>query len=302
MCRVSIIIPTYRRPETLINAIESVLNQTYNNIEVIVVDDNDPETEYRIKTETLMQKYRSDSRVRYICHDKNRNGAVARNTGIKASTGDFICFLDDDDMYYPDKVEEEFKFLLQHPDIDACYCWRKQSGRIIKNDIDEDLSKKMLLGIFYPTTNALMFRKNALLDLGGFDPSYRRYQDPELLLRFLQKYKISHIDKVLVEIVGCDGENQLHGKELEELNKKFLNDFKDQIDIIGSGNCKRRIHAHFHLKVSSDYIKHGSLSRGLFFLLKAFVVNPIYSLSRIISYLTKRIKGIVVTETSCRKQ
>lgn len=276
------------------NAVDSVLNQTYKDIELIVVDDNDPETEYRTKTATLMQKYESDSRVRYICHEKNMNGAVARNTGIKAAKGDFICFLDDDDLYYTNKVEEELKYLLIHPEIDACYCWRKQFGKVIKRKDEENLTKNILLEIFCPSTPALMFRKAVLEDLGGFNPYYRRHQENELLLRFLQKYRIGYVDKVLVEVIGCDGANQLHEKELEDLDIRYINDFKLQINNIDSGKCKKKIYAHYYLEVSSDYIKHRKIERGGLFLSKAFVIDPAYTLFRIVKHLIRKTKIVSI--------
>ena len=94
---VSVIIPTYKRSEMLPRAVESALNQTYSNIEVVVVDDNDPESTWRKDTSERMLQFKNDNRVKYICHEKNSNGSVARNTGIKNSAGSIIAFLDDDD-------------------------------------------------------------------------------------------------------------------------------------------------------------------------------------------------------------
>ena len=76
---VSVIIATYRRPENLNNAINSVLNQTYPNIELIVVDDNDNNSEYRVSTEKIIDKFSENTKLKYIKHKKNSNGAVARN-------------------------------------------------------------------------------------------------------------------------------------------------------------------------------------------------------------------------------
>ena len=84
--KVSVITPTYKRSGMLPRAIKSVLNQSYQNIEIIVVDDNNPDTEWRIATEERMQEFKDDPRVMYVKHEKNMNGSVARNTGIAAST------------------------------------------------------------------------------------------------------------------------------------------------------------------------------------------------------------------------
>ena len=102
---VSVIIPTYKRPDSLDRAINSVLGQTYPYVEVIVVDDNNPDTEGRRQTEAKMASFADNLRVKYVKHEQNKNGAAARNSGAKASTGDFIAFLDDDDEFLPKKNE-----------------------------------------------------------------------------------------------------------------------------------------------------------------------------------------------------
>ena len=79
---VSVIIPTYKRADYLTRAIDSVLNQTYNNIEIIVVDDNNSNSTDRKNTESIMQKYNENSKIKYIKHSKNMNGSAARNTGV----------------------------------------------------------------------------------------------------------------------------------------------------------------------------------------------------------------------------
>ena len=77
---VDVIIPTYKRADMLEKAINSILDQTYKDVMVTVVDDNDPETEWRKRTSKLMEKFLSEKRVQYICHEKNKNGSAARNT------------------------------------------------------------------------------------------------------------------------------------------------------------------------------------------------------------------------------
>ena len=108
-----IIIPTYKRNTTLERAINSVLNQTIGNLEIIVVDDNDEKSKYRKLNEKLMSKYRNNSKVIYLKHKRNLNGAAARNTGILYSKSKYIAFLDDDDEYLEKKIELQIKLLKQ---------------------------------------------------------------------------------------------------------------------------------------------------------------------------------------------
>lgn len=110
--KVSVIIPTYKRSEYLIRAINSVLNQTYSNIEIIVVDDNDSKSEYREITEKKMASYNTNAKIIYIKNEKNIGGAKSRNVGIQNATGEYITFLDDDDIYLNEKVERQLESML----------------------------------------------------------------------------------------------------------------------------------------------------------------------------------------------
>ena len=107
MVKVSVIIPTYKRSTVICRAVDSVLAQTLDSVEVIVVDDNGIGTEAGIKTAEVMEKnYSDNTKVHYIQHEKNKNGSAARNTGIRAAHGEFISFLDDDDIYLPERLEK----------------------------------------------------------------------------------------------------------------------------------------------------------------------------------------------------
>ena len=138
MGTVSVVIPTYKNRGGLRESINSVISQNYDNlIEIIVVDDNDPDSEFRMSTSLLMQQYADNRLVKYICHDTNKNGAAARNTGIRASCGDYIAFLDDDDLFLSHKLEKQVSYLEQHPEKDAVYCFAKRAGRVISTNVIE---------------------------------------------------------------------------------------------------------------------------------------------------------------------
>ena len=105
MVKVSVIIPTYHRSECIVRAVDSVLSQTLQDIEVIVVDDNGKATDEGEKTAKIMAGYTNNPKVIYLRHDVNKNGAAARNTGIRNAAGEYISFLDDDDIYLPQRLE-----------------------------------------------------------------------------------------------------------------------------------------------------------------------------------------------------
>ena len=104
---ISVIIPTYGRPQYLEKAILSVLHQSLRDLELIIVDDNNPMTEARQMTDQLVEKYaKIDSRIKYIRHEKNKNGAVARNTGFAVAQGKYISLLDSDDEYMTARLQK----------------------------------------------------------------------------------------------------------------------------------------------------------------------------------------------------
>lgn len=232
MIRVSVVIPTYKRSERLQACVDSVLKQTFQDLEVIVVDDNNPDSEYRAETELRMAKYSANEKVVYIKHESNKNGAAARNTGIRASKGDIIALLDDDDIFYPEKLEKQVAFLDANPQYDAVYCGRKQHGKEIIGKYEGDLSKHLLLQTFSPTTPTLVFRKTTLDKINGFDESFKRHQDYELLLRFFRVGKIGVVPDVLVEIGVNEGENTIQCENLEKLKEGYLKTFEADIDRI----------------------------------------------------------------------
>src|SRR5690348_13147078 len=109
MAPVSVIIPTHNRSDFLRNAITSVLNQTYQDFEIIVVDDGSTDN-----TSEVVANF-SDERITFIRHDTNKGGSAARNTGILASKCDYIAFLDDDDEWLPDKLRKQMEILVASP-------------------------------------------------------------------------------------------------------------------------------------------------------------------------------------------
>lgn len=246
---ISVIIPTYKRNENLKKAIDSVLNQTYKNIEIIVVDDNNPDTEYRKRNEELMKKYSQKYNVFYIKHEKNKNGAAARNTGIKAAQGKLIGFLDDDDEYLPLKLEKQVKFLKENKEYNCVGCQIYRNNKVRRQKIEEkNLLKDILSLKVAPITSTLLFRAKALKELNGFNESYKRHQDVEIMVRFLQNNKFGYIKEPLIIMGMNNGENQLNGKKLRDLKEHFLKQFMpiiDELDKKEKGTKKEILCSHY---------------------------------------------------------
>ena len=112
---VSVVIPTYNGGKYLGDAIQSVLDQTYTNYEIIIVDDLSPEN-----ISTVLTRF-TDSRIKYIKHDENRGAVAARKTGVHASSGEIIAFLDQDDVFHKQKLAVHVNYLYENPEVGLSY-------------------------------------------------------------------------------------------------------------------------------------------------------------------------------------
>lgn len=235
MVEISVIIPTYGNPTFLQKSIESVLSQSFTDFELIVVDDNDPDTNARKKTEKIMLDYINDCRIHYIKHKKNMNGAVARNTGLKIANGRFVSFLDSDDEYKCDRLEKCYLEMVNADDkIAGVYtgCEFKRCGKtyhIEKNVKSGNFLIETLACVFKFCTGSNIFvRKDVIDELKGFDENFLRHQDYEFLVRLFQKYNLAAISEVLV-IKNNENLNLPSFNKMLEIKKKYLKKFDDII-------------------------------------------------------------------------
>ena len=236
--KVSTIITTYRRADMLKRAIDSVLNQTYSNIEVIVVDDNDEKSEDRKNTEEIMTSYANNPKVKYIKHKVNMNGAAARNTGIKNSTGEIVCFLDDDDWYLETKIEKQLEFLCKNKDYKAVYCGWHRNGKIVIPKRKGNLGFELLSGDSLIYTNTIMMWKNIAEKIGGWDERFKRNQEAAFLLRYFKYgFSIGVIEECLVEF-DKNARKKIYSKRYRGVllyhlkSKNIINAFKVYIKMI----------------------------------------------------------------------
>ena len=248
---VSVIIPTYNRAKYIDRAINSVLRQTYDNIELIIVDDNGRKTVSRNEMEEKMKKYSNNPKIHYLKHDVNMNGATARNTGISFSKGVYIAFLDDDDFFVKDRIEILVNDLENNSEYDAVYssCVFFENNIVKKINIARifgNLQYEMLRQIpFFSTGSNLFFRASALKSINGFDVSFKRHQDIEVMVRFFEKYKILNEKKILVAKCEEDKANFPNIDNAIKYKLHFLNVFENTINIYDSNKQKNIYHDNF---------------------------------------------------------
>lgn len=206
--KVSVIVPTYKRSEFLQRAISSVLNQSYKNIELVIVDDNGSGTQDQIETEkNIKSVFGDDERIKYIKNEKNVGAAQSRNNGIKNSSGDYICFLDDDDVFLPDKIEGQLKFMMDN-DLEMSFSDIKMyddndrqvdariNSRYVKSTDKESLLKAHLKHHLTPT-DVYMYRRDGYDKTGGFKAGMIIGEEYLLMLESIELgLKIGYYNKI----------------------------------------------------------------------------------------------------------
>ena len=196
---VSAIITTHNRKKLLKRAIESVLSQTYKDIECIVVDDASSDG-----TEILCQSY--PIQYIHIPKEESKGGNYARNLGIKASKGKYCAFLDDDDYWLPEKIEKQVA-LIEKKNSELVYCGRKieyvNLESIDYKDLlpspyfSGDIHNKIFHTICCTTSSAMLISKQALIDIDYFDENLKFWQDYELTIRLAQRKPFYYVNEVL---------------------------------------------------------------------------------------------------------
>lgn len=233
--KVSVIIPTYNRAKYLKRAINSVLNQTYKDVEIIVVDDNNANSDERAYTEQIMTEFVKYPNVIYLKHEINLNGSSARNTGIHYAHGDYITFLDDDDIFFPERISKCVLCLEKNPSYDCVYtgCVVIDNNKILnvyKPKKEGNLKKETLsLAPVIITGSNVFFTTSSIKDIGDFDVSFKRAQDVEYMVRFFDKHLITFIDEVLVIKDEESRINVPNIKMLIQNHEHFLESFDTEI-------------------------------------------------------------------------
>jgi glycosyltransferase involved in cell wall biosynthesis len=195
---VTVVLPTYNRAGPIGRAIASVLEQSYTNLEVIVVDDASSDS-----TAEVVGAF-TDPRLRYLRHRENKGGAAARNTGIEAAGGELIAFQDSDDAWLPEKLAKQVP-LFQRREVGVVYTglWVLKDGdktyfpanTVAKRE--GDIHSELLKGSFIGTPT-LCVRKECFKKAGAFDERLPRLQDWELLIRLSKHYTFGLVDEPLV--------------------------------------------------------------------------------------------------------
>lgn len=233
MEKVSVIIPTYNREGTILRAVESVLNQTYQNLEVLVVDDGS--TDRTVELVAAIE----DDRVKCIVLELNSGAANARNVGVEYATGEWIAFQDSDDSWQREKLVKQMEYVRRFPKYDLLYGECKvhlDDGRTAiaplqpwPQIMEGDMLKTLLLRnvISMPT---ILVKREAFLQSGGFDVSYKALEDWEFLIRFSRQHKIGFVSDTLVDVYMLSGGVSSHVGNYYESRCKLLAQYRKDME------------------------------------------------------------------------
>lgn len=280
--KVSVIVPTYHRaPETLSRALTSLLNQSYEDVEIVVVDDNPPESEYR----GAMEKYFSsgaDKRIVYHKNARNMGGSLARNEGIAVATGEYITFLDDDDEYLSDKIRHQVDFMEET----GCDLSFEQLRLVNANgetvdfrefdyltSMDNDYLLRQHLTHRMTGTPTFMFKAEALRNIGGFDDA-KMGQEFLLMLKSIKSgLKIRYLS--VCDVVAYRGSE---GGISYGSNKLTGENFIHNVILQNSGTLskkeKRHVNFRHEVVMAVGYARNKSYFTALARLIKAFFTSP----------------------------
>ncbi|MBD5537115.1 MAG: glycosyltransferase [Lachnospiraceae bacterium] len=201
---VSVVIPTYNRIHTLPASVDSVLKQTYKNLELIIMDDGSTDG-----TEEYVKGI-ADERVRYRKAEKNMGPSAARNMGAELAKGEYLAFQDSDDEWMPDKLEKQMKLILDSEELSFVYSefGFYRDGELLavipSRNIPYEEKQGSLFShlLLYPliSTQTILIRTKDFIEAGGFNETLKAYEDFEFTLRFAQNHRIGFVQEVLVKV------------------------------------------------------------------------------------------------------
>ena len=292
MPSVSVIIPTYNRAHVLPRAVDSVLQQSFVDFELIIVDDASTDD-----TEALVAGFR-DARIRYLKHQHNQFAAGARNTGMDAAIGKYVAFLDSDDRWLSHKLEAQVSQLdavgdewvagytgalvnMQGGVNERSETWPTLAG---------DVLREYLLGRFTIWTPTFIFRRSILPLVGRFDPELVRGEDVDFYLRVLQQGKLACLTEPAVELFievykGIADISAVCDRRLLEKNAAL-------IDAQGRFTASY-IRAYYAFRQGERYLIENRVGAGLIEIIRAIGMNPFLPPKRYAAMLYKLLRACV---------
>lgn len=301
---VSVIITTYNRPKMCKRAVESVLCQTYDNLEMILVEDG-------TKTDIKEWVVTEHSEVQYIRHETNKGLAAARNTGLEKSTGEYIAYLDDDDVWKPTRIEKQINKLEQLPPnernkVGAVYCGtecRTPDGDVISTSYPENSGnlRESIQEIGASTiSSSFLFNQECLINIGGFDESLSSSIDHDIWMSLaVHDYHVLTVDEPLVIAFQSEDVNMMSNTRtritgVKQYVKKWIPTYQDWYGVEEGNIHGERYFARVIARLVGEKTVSGDFSEAW------FAIQAIYEFSDQYRYntrvITSQIARSVITQ------
>jgi glycosyltransferase involved in cell wall biosynthesis len=269
--KVSVIIPTYNRAHLIDKAIKSVLNQTYQDYEIIVVDNASTDN-----TKEVVKGF-NNFKIRYIYYCDNRGSSVARNVGIRASQGEFIALLDSDDEWLPEKLDRQVEVLQnESPEVGVVYSDvlyidenSKNMNRKLRNPKKEGyIYEDLLGGNCVGTPSALLIKKECFHRFGLFDDLLKYHEDWDMWIRIAKYYRFVFIEVPLVKY-------RLHSNRISE-NLELTIIASNRILAKYTNELKKRrgVHSKIYFNIGNIFCHIGKTKEGQRYLFRAISLYP----------------------------
>src|SRR5690625_1266873 len=274
---ISVVIPTHNRGDLIGRAIESVLNQTYKDIEIVIVSDGSTDD-----TEDVVKKYQKKyNNIQLINVHPNKGANNARNEGIKASKGEYLAFLDDDDNWELDKLESQIKVFEKDQTIGLVYTGINiiyVNENVKYNSLSGyrgDLSKEILIRNIIGATSSVMIKKEVLDKSGYFDIEMPAKQDYDLWIRACQHAKVDFVAEPKLNYYNYTGGEQISGRvdRHEEavaiMNKKYASLFAQL-----STEERKKQQSNLSISIANVALRNNNKKLAFKYSYKAFKITP----------------------------
>ena len=302
---ITVLMPAYNCENYIREAIDSILNQTYTDFEFLIINDGSTD-----QTENIIRSY-NDSRIRLI---SQANGGVssALNKGLQNATGKYIARFDADDICYPNRLEEQYKFMVENPDYvligsDADYVGK--NGEFIFSYNSPGYTNEEINERIYDKNpfihSVVFFPKNIIIECGGYDLKAHTFEDHLLWTKVIKKGRVCNFKKSFIKVrlnpESVTTDERLRGKRFLDLRKKILLDNQpisdeeenELITIIKSQNSMKIKKLGYHLFVAKKYLwnnyKPGLARKHLISSIKLNPLDPYNYILMSLSFLPKSV-------------
>jgi len=276
---VSVVIPTYDRSEHLPDAVRSVTAQTYDNIELLIVDDGSEHPVTEMGQDVPLDELAS---VTFIHHNENRGANAARNSGIRAATGEYIAFLDDDDEWDEEKIEQQVEaFERGGAEVGVVYTGKQASGPsgtgVTIPSAEGDVMKDLLTGENFGQFSSVMVRSSVIEDTGLPDEQFPAWQDREWFFRLAQHCQFKPVPEVLTyRNVGLpDNITKKFDQKRDVAYPLFVEKHYPLAREYGFYTARTFL-ASMRRSLARSAIRAGRYSEARKYFLWAFLANPLY--------------------------